>query len=427
MNILPAVIFEASALVVLMVLSAFFSSAETVMFSLNPVQLQRIRKLHPIAGGRVADLLGQSNKLLSTILVGNTIVNITAAGVGYALADLLAPRHSEVISIVAMTAILLVFGEVAPKRLAINYAERLCLVYGGIIAPLVTLLAPLRILLEKATVLTREELRPRSRALTDDELITAVEVGEEQGVFDAEDRSMVSGILRLSDADACDVMTPRVDLIGIDLDKPPNDQLEIARNAGFRHVPVYHDSIDAIEGFLNIPRFLLDPEHNLPAAIEPALFVPETVALDDLLITFQREQKRIACVLDEYGGTAGIITRGDILEIVTDDVDDDSRPEPPELQPLDDNRWLIEGTTSLDEINHLLDLHLEAEGADRISGWVIAQAGEFLKPGASVSAQGCRVEVRKVRRHRIEQVVLSIDPPRNLEPEDADERFMEDA
>ena len=219
---------------------------------------------------------------------------------------------------------------------------------------------------------------------------------------------MVDGIMRLSELKASDAMTPRVDLVGIDLDDPPERQLAAARQARFLHLPVYRRTPDAIEGFLDVARYLLDPAHEVRKAATPALFVPENVTLDDLLITFQRNDREIACVLDEYGGTAGVVTRGDVLEFVVKGVERTTAARKPPIEPLGIGSWLVEGAAVLDEVNHELGTRLEAEGADRIAGWVAFHAGRLLKAGESVEAQGCRATVRRLRNHRIEQVQLEL-------------------
>lgn len=409
---MPALSIQLGTLAVLFLGSAFFSSAESALFSLNPVQLHRLRAESPTSGGRVTALLSRAPQLLSTILIGNTLVNFATVNVGFLVASRLAPRYSEALAIPVMTLLLLVLAEVAPKRLALHYAERLAGPYSRLLAPLVRWLAPLRFLMERVANRVAPGLDAPVMALTDDEFLTVVEVGEEQGVLDPEERSMVDGILRLADVQASDVMTPRVDLLGIDLSDPPEAQEKLARSVPFRHLPVYRDSPDSIEGFLDVPRFLLNPGAGLGEAIEPALFVPETAGLDDLLVTFQREKQRIACVLDEFGGTAGVITRGDILDLITEDVDNEYGVEPPDIQRIGPNRWMVEGSISLDFVNNELDTLLEADGADRIGGWVIAQAGRFLKAGESVTAQEVRATVRGVRKHRIVMVEIErLTPP----------------
>ena len=400
---------ECLALLMLILCSAFFSSAESALFSLNPVQIQRIRQRRPRCAERIADLLAQPTGLLSTILIGNTLVNVLAAGLGYSIASACFKHHSELIAIGAMTVVLLVFGEVAPKRAAMAWPERLSAAYAPVLAVLVRWLTPVRSLLEPISNIVEQERDEPVRALTEDEFRTVVEVGEEEGVLDEEERTMVDGIIRMEDSQASDIMTPRVDLVGIDLDDPPEDGERIAKSARYRYLPVFRKSLDEPEGFLDVPRFLMSESRDLRSAMIPPAFVPETIPLDTLLRRFRQEQRRVAFVTDEYGGTAGLITQGDILEEIVDDVDNEFGEDKLTIQQMGENRWLIDGGTSLEDVNYELDLNLEAEGADRIAGWVSAQAERIARTGDTVEAQGCRVTVQRARRTRVLLVLLEKD------------------
>ncbi len=402
------VVIEGIALLVLFCCSAFFSSAETALFSLNSVQVHRLSRRRPTAGKRIEKLLEFPTKLLSTILIGNTLVNVVASVLGFTLAEHLFDSYGEAIAIPSMTLFLLVFGEIAPKRLAITQRERLSVYYAKPLIALITFLHPLRLLLEHvAGLFSRDSLDDTSaQSLSEDEFLTVVEVGEEEGVLDEEERTMVDGIIRLEETQACDVMTPRVDIVAIDLDDPPDEQEQTARSVQFRYVPLFRESLDNVEGFLDVPKFLLANDPSIKSAtIKPAV-VPETAPLDQLLTQFQKENQRVAIVLDEFGGTAGLITRGDILEEIVDDVDNEYREAKLEIQLVGDNSWLIDGSTSLEEINYELDTDLEAEGADRIGGWVSAQTGRIPRTGEVVEAQKCRVTVQRVRKHRVMSVLL---------------------
>lgn len=401
-------VLEGVLLLVLISLSAFFSGSETVLFSLSPIQVQRIRNKNPVAGARLETLLGQPALILSTLLVGNTLVNFAIASLGYMVIHALVPAWSAVIAIPLMTLTLLLFGEVTPKRVAINHAERLAPACSRLLLFWLWLLRPFNLVLTAGSGVFKKSLRRERRALSNDELRTIVEVGEEQGVLDAEEASMVDGIMRLSELKASDEMTPRVDMVGLDLDTPLAQQLEVARKSRFRYLPVYVRTPDAIEGFANSVHFLLDPAHDVRKATSPALFVPENVSLDDLLITFQRSGKHIACVLDEYGGTAGLITRSDILDLIAAPVAKIGADDRPEIRKLGEDVWLVDGTVSLDEINRQLDLALDADDADRIAGWVTFHAGRLLQAGQSVEAQGCKATVRRMRKRRIDAIQLEV-------------------
>ena len=395
-------------LLVLIALSALFSGSETVLFTLSPVQVQRIGRRNSADGARLTPCLDAPDKTLSTILVGNTFVNFSIASVGYLVIDSLVPQYSEAINVVVVTIVLLLCGEVAPKRLGLHYAETLAPFVCRYVLVWLVLLSPLTFLMTRgAKPFKRFFIRER-KTLNNEELLSVVEMSEEQGVLDQEEALMVDGIMRLSELKASDVMTPRVDMTALDLDDPLEEQLKIARRARFRILPVYHRSPDSIKGFVNVAKFLLDPEPDLRRLIVPALFVPESADLDDILISLQRENRRIACVLDEYGGTAGLITRGDILELISEPVQSPGHEESPDMRMIGEDVWLIDGSVSLDEINHQLELELDADDADRISGWVLLHAGRLLHTGESVEAQGCRVSIRRVRNNRIELVQLEI-------------------
>ena len=310
------------------------------------------------------------------------------------------------VAIPAMTALLMLFGEVAPKRFAMIRSEQLAVVYAPVLAGLIRLFTPLRWVLERVSMLFRKQLEVEGAALTEDEFRTVVEVGEEEGVLDEEERTMVDGIIRLEETQAKDVMTPRVDLVGIDLDDPVAEQEAVARGVRFRYVPVYRDSLDHAEGFLDVPRFILSENPSLSECIIPPFFVPETVPLDTLLATFQHEGRRVAFVADEYGGTAGLVTRGDILEEIADDATNEYGREKPEIQHVEKDRWVVDGRVSLEDINYELDRSLEAEGADRIAGWVSAHLERMPRTGDTVERQGCRATVLKVRKRRVLSVEL---------------------
>ena len=402
-------IAEFGTLFLLFLLSAFFSGCETVLFSLSPIQVQQLRERNQAAGQRVEKLMESPAMILSTLLVGNTLVNFAIATLGYlAMAQLLPVYYAKAVAIPLLTFMLLLFGEVTPKRLALQYAEKLAPVCSRLLLFWMWLLKPFNLLLNAGSAVFKQTLKCERRGLTNDELLTVVEVSEEQGVLDTEEAEMVDGIMRLSELKASDEMIPRVDMIGLDLDTPVEKQLQIATTAHVRYLPAYVRTPDAIEGFVNTARFLLDPEHDVRKAMVPAQFVPENMPLDDLLILLQRTGTHIACVLDEYGGTAGLITRSDILELVTDPVMSPTENAHSMIQPLHQDVWLIDGTTSMEEVNRTLDITLEADDADRMAGWVTFHAEHFPQSGERVEAQGVRVTVRHIRRRRIETVYLEV-------------------
>lgn len=395
---------EIIVLVLLLLASGLFSSAETIFFSLSPLQIRRINEIHPRMGGQLHQMVNHPARLLSTILIGNTIVNVAAAAVGYAIASNLFREHGELVAIPIVTILLILFGEVAPKRIGLHYAERLSTLYVPLFSVIILALSPLRFVLEKITKVFEPLLRPHGKSFSSEEFETVLELGNEAGALNADELAMLKAIVSLEDLTAADVMTPRVDVVGIDLaddEVTQEDYLETARKSRRNYLVVYQDSIDRAVGFLDVRKFLLDPAHDLNAAIVKPFFVPVSAALNRLLTDFQKNQRRIALVVDEYGGTSGVVTRGDILEEITGEIYQELNRPRPLFQPAGPNRWLVDANFSLEELNRKLDLELDSEGGDRLAGWITEHVGHLPAKDDVVEAQGCRVTVLQTIRLRV--------------------------
>jgi CBS domain containing-hemolysin-like protein len=217
---------------------------------------------------------------------------------------------------------------------------------------------------------------------------------------------MMDGIIRLEKLQAKDVMTPRVDLISLDIEDEPAAFAPICRKARFRFLPVCEGDLDHVKGFLDVARYLMDPVKDISTVLHPHFYVPDTAPLDTLLTMFQQQSRQLAIVIDEYGGTAGLITIGDILDEIAEFTAEQPDGQSPNIEPVGENRWQVAGDTSLEEVNYELDLGLDIEGADRIAGWVTAHARRFPKTGDIISSQKCRVTVVQMRKHRITRVLI---------------------
>ena len=392
---------EILALLALILASAFFSSAETIFFSLNPMQVRRLTQHRPATGALVHHILATPTRLLSTILIGNTVVNVAIAAVGFALAEQYAPAHGEAVAIPVITLLLILFGEAAPKRLGLRHAEHLAPLYAPILRVLMVVSAPVRVVLERLTRALEPLFRPHGRTLSEEEFQTVLDISGEEGILNADELAMIKSVIMLDDLQASDVMTPRVDLIGLDLEEDPATFAERARASRRNFLLLYRGQMDSVEGFLDVRRFLLDPEHRVEAARLPGYFVPESTSLNRLLTQFQAEQRRIAVVVDEYGGVAGVITRGDILEEITGEIYQELNKPRPLFQAAGPQRWLVDANFSLEELNRKLGLHLEAEGVDRLAGWIAHQEGHVPEKDDVVTGQGVRVTVLQTLRLRV--------------------------
>ncbi len=391
-------IFSIVALVVLVSLSAFFSGSETILFSLTGVQRSRIKARNPRADRWIGRCLDDSATLLSTLLVGNTFVNFAIGTLSYKLFVDLAPSWGPFAAVPTATIFLLLFGEITPKQLALRHAEALAPICAPILLVWRALLTPFNKVFSLVSKAFAPALARERRALSDAELVSVLEAAAEKGEFATADAEMIEGVLRLSELHANDEMTPRVDIEGLDSDRPEEVRAEVLAHARHAYLPVFRRTPDAIEGVVNVRT----------GQVEDALFVPEQMTLDDLLVVFRHSKKPMAVVLDEYGGTAGIITPNDVLEIIVGPGVFSRPDDEPSIRPVGRNAWIIDGRASLDEVNRELGIELEAEDADRIAGWVAFHAERIPHVGQEIEADGCRAKVLKRRRRRVVQVHLDV-------------------
>ena len=384
-------------LVLLFLLSAFFSSAETVLLSLTGAQRARIKARNAAADRRIANCLSDKALLFSTLLVGNTFVNFAIAALGYRIMSEHLPSGGW-LAVPVMTVLLLFLGEITPKRLALLLTEEIAPAYASLLLFWRAVLTPFNVILRFTSRAFAPALARERRALSDDELISVLDSAAEHGDVSQRDADMIEGVLRLSELSANDEMTPRVDIEGYDIDLPEETRRNAIARAQHRYLPVFRRTPDAIEG-------VIDRE---TGEVEDAVFVPETVTLDDLLVTFARSRKPLAVVLDEYGGTAGIISPDDILELIVGPAAFGNPGSEPQIVRKAPNVWEIDARASLDEINRTLDVELDAEDADRLSGWVQFHAERLPHVGQEIEADGCRATVLKRRHRRVTLVRLEV-------------------
>ena len=382
------------------------------MFSLTGAQRARIRARSAAADRRIGRCLSDQALLFSTLLVGNTFVNFAVATVGYRLFSRWVPGGGW-LALPAMTLVLLVFGEITPKRLGLRFTEALAPAYAWLLLFWRAALSPFNAVLRFTSRAFAPALERERRALSDGELVSVMESAAERGTVTRADAEMVEGVLRLSELCANDEMTPRVDVEIDDCDLPPDARAANLSAATHRYLPVCRRTPDAVEGVVD----------RTTGEITDALFVPETVTLDDLLVTFAKSRKPLAVVLDEYGGTAGIITPNDVLEVIVGPGVFGHPGHEPRIERLGPRTWEIDANASLDEINRRLDVELEAEDADRLSGWVQFHAERLPHVGQQVEADGCRATVLKRRRRRVTLVRLEV---LNRPEADTDEEIIAD-
>ncbi len=405
--------------------SALLAGAEAAYFSLSRHGAARLEE-EGEDGALLARLLAKPHELLITILVGITVVNIASSALATTVAAGLFGRRAVGIAIPVMIFLIVAFGEVLPMTLAVDNPRRFGRLAAWPVLALASVLTPVRAVLGAFTALvsravTREET-PQT-AITEAELRTLVEVGAREGVVERSEREMIHGVFELGDTTVWDIMTPRTDVFGLELRTPPDRILAGIREHLHHRVPVYEGSLDNIVGILSTRDLLpyyagLPPDFDLRRHVTPAYFVPQTKRADALLREFQARKLQMAIVVDEYGGTAGLVTVEDILEEVVGEIRDEFETEERLAHRVDERTWRVAAKMPIADFNALTGLTVSDETFDTVGGWVLDLFGRVPHRGETVEAGEVRVTVEKVHRTRILEVLVRLPapPPAAAEP-----------
>jgi putative hemolysin len=411
------IVLELVGLGTLLICSALLTGAEAAFFSLGRA---RLRKLALEAGkepGPLTPLLERPHELLVTLLVGITVVNIAASALAASVAGHLFGSSGLAVAIAAMIFLLTVFGEVLPMTLAVEHPRRFSAVVSRPVAWLSVLLAPIRIALGGFTALTLRlvgsERRPGEPEISEEELRTLVDVGAREGVVERTEREMIHRVFELEDTLVRTVMVPRPDMFCLDVTTPAAELLDRLREQLHSRVPVFEHSVDQIIGVLYTKDLLphlrgLPPGFDLRAHVHPPYFVPESKRADALLREFQAKKIHLAIVVDEYGGTAGLVTLEDLLEELVGEIRDEFDEEERLIQKVDPTTFRVSGKLPIDELNAATGLHVSNESFDTVGGWVLDLFGRVPHKGEKKDWGDARVAVEKVQRTRVVEVLVTL-------------------
>lgn len=404
-------------LILLLFLSAFFSSAETSMTTANKI---RIKALAGDGNRRAQTLLKiteHSGKMLSAILIGNNVVNLSLSALATSLTIRLFGSAAVGIVTGAITLLVLIFGEISPKTLATAYADKLALAYSPVIWALMYLMTPLIFLIDRLSMgflrLLRFDPDSAVNTMTEQELRTLVDVSHEDGVIESGERQMIYNVFDFGDAQAKEIMVPRADMVSVCLTDSYDAIASVFRTEKFTRLPVYENDRDNIVGILNIKDFLFfeDREHFQASAImyEP-YFTYENKKTSELMMEMRERSISLTIVLDEYGAAVGMITLEDLLEELVGEIRDEYDEDEKDLiRNLGPGEYLIEGSVKLDDINDALGLHLTSEDYDSLGGYIIEQLDHLPAQGEEVrTADGLLLKVEEMQKNRIDKVHLSL-------------------
>ncbi|MDY6045172.1 MAG: hemolysin family protein [Peptoniphilus sp.] len=375
-------------LIVLIACSAFFSSSETALTSVNQIRLRQRATEGDQKSLHVLKLLEKPQDLISSILIGNNIVNIAGSAVATVFFTDLLGASGPVVATIAMTILVLIFGEVLPKTIAQEQPEWVSRGVAKHIGRIAFVLKPLVFLLSVLTSFITKLLFPdvdQSPTITEEEFKTLVEVGEEEGVLQSEERTYIDNVLDFSSATALEMMKPRTSVVALDVDATEAEILELLSDNRYSRIPVYEDSIDNIIGILymkDVVRVLARGESiHLREILRDAYFIGESAVADRIFHELKLRNLSIAVVVDEYAGTSGIITMEDILEELVGNIDDEYDLENSDIILLEDNVYLVDPELRIDEINDYFHLNLESDKSDSIGGFVIELIDRIPKQG----------------------------------------------
>lgn len=421
-------------LIVLLILSAYFSSAETALTTVNKIRIRALAEEKNKAAKRVLKLVEEPSKMLSAVLICNNVVNLSASSISTAYAFSICQRMGlenstslgAGIATGILTVLILIFGEITPKNLATKNAEKLSLFYASSILFITNLLTPVIFLVNQVSkfflFLMRMDTSKDSGGITEDELRTFVDVSHEEGVIESEERQMITNIVDFGDSLAKDVMIPRMDIVMVEANISYDDLLTEFTENKFARLPVYEETIDNIIGIINLKDFVFykgDKESlNIRSLIREAHVTYEYKNVSELFMEMRKDSIPMTIVLDEYGALAGLITIEDLIEEIVGELRDEyDTDEEDEIQMISETAYKVLGSTSLDDISEVLGLPLEADDYDSIAGHVINLLEHFPDVGETAEDDYAIYTVLKVDGNRIDKLRLEIKPQEEEEEE----------
>lgn len=422
-------------LIVLLILSAYFSSAETALTTVNKIRLRALAEEKNKAAKRVLKLIEEPSKMLSAILICNNVVNLSASSISTAYAFSICKRMGledstslgAGIATGILTVLILIFGEITPKNLATKNAEKLSLVYSRSILFITNLLTPIIFVVNQVAhfflFIMRVDLSKDSSGITEDELRTFVDVSHEEGVIESEERQMITNIVDFGDSLAKDVMIPRMDIAMVEAHISYDDLLTEFTENKYARLPVYEETIDNIIGIINLKDFVFyngDKENlDIKSLIREAHVTYEYKNVAELFMEMRKDSIPMTIVLDEYGALAGLITIEDLIEEIVGELRDEyDMDEEDEIQMLHDTVYKVLGSTSLDDIAETLGLPLESDDYDSIAGHVINLLQHFPNVGETAEDPYAIYTVLNVDGNRIDKLKLEIKPQDESEEND---------
>lgn len=413
----PGDIVQLIILILLLLLSAFFSSSETALTTVNKIRMRTLSESGNKRADRVLRVTDDSGKMLSAILIGNNIVNLSASSLATSLAIHYFGNVGAGIATGILTFLILIFGEVTPKTLATIKADSIALAIAGIIEVLMKILTPVIFIINKLSMgllfLLRINPKDGSQQMTEEELRTIVDVGQETGVIENEERNMIHNLFDFGDAEAKEIMIPRIDMTFVQVDATYQEVLDVFRQDMFTRLPVYEDTTDNVIGIINMKDFLLeqdDETFSVRSMLRDPYFTYEHKNTADLFLEMRKSSISLAIVLDEYGVTAGLITLEDLLEEIVGEIRDEyDADEEDDITQISDREFYVLGSANLDDVSDALGYSFESDDYDTIGGYCLGLLGHLPeKNEIIITDDNVLLRIDRMDKNRIERVYIKL-------------------
>ena len=400
-----------------LLLSAFFSGSETTFISIQKIKLEHMIETKVRGARRVARMIERPEKLLSTVLLGNTLVNTAAAALATAIAINYWPEHGILIATIGVTIILLIFAETTPKTIAAHHAERLSLLFARPIEVISWLFTPFVVglgwIASGFTRLVGETPAPRS-LVSDEEIRTMISVGQKEGTMEEGEAKMLHKVFDFGDRPVREVMVPRTEVVSIEQGSTVADFFNLYTESPLSRFPVYQENMDNVVGILSIKDVLMAKaketitnESTIDELVRPAYFAPETKRINELFAEMRDENYRMAVVVDEYGGTAGIVSLSRLVEEVVGAVGDELAEAEKEYEAIDEYTFQIDGGMSVGEANEEMKLELPEGDYETVAGFVLSLLGHIPEPNEQLRYKNLKLVITEMRGMKIEEILVT--------------------
>lgn len=394
-------------LAVLILFSAYFSATETSFSTLNKIKIKNEAQSGNKRAKKVLELHEKYDKLLSTILIGNNIVNILATSVATALFVAFFPANGVAISTVVMATVVLTFGEILPKSIAKEKPEAFAMFSAPLISVFLIILTPLNFIFSLLKTVVKKALKINNdTSITDRELLTMVEEAQSDGGIDEDEGHLLISAIEFYDLEVSDILTPRVDVVAVDIEDSAEEIKESFRKSGYSRLPVYRDTIDNIIGIINEKDFYYSDD--IKGIVCPAVFVHDSMKISKLMTILKNKKSHLAVVTDEYGGTVGVVSLEDILEELVGEIWDEHDLVKEEFLELSAGRYIVSGNANLEHMLEIFDIEEDDDiESTSVSGWITEKSGRIPKKGERLDFEDFTVLITKTEQNRIIEAMVT--------------------